>query len=76
MVVLQVSDEMAGLGLRRGDFIVDINGETPVSSQTYLQAIKRVPATANIRIVYVRGGEDALLTVPPGKLNRPGVSGR
>jgi hypothetical protein len=76
MVVLNVSDEMAGLGIKRGDLIADINGDTPVSSQTYLAAIARVPPTANIRIVYVRAGEDALLTIPPGKLNRPGLAGR
>lgn len=71
VVVLNVSEELAALGLRRGDLLVDVNGEVPAAPLTFLQALGRARPNAPIRIVYVRDGEDVLLEIPPGALGRP-----
>src|SRR5690606_26947978 len=71
VVVLHVSEELEALGLRRGDLIVDVNGDVPLTPMTFLSALGHARPTAAVRIVYVREGEDALLEIPPGAAGRP-----
>src|SRR5690606_21483450 len=61
LLVLQVSEEMGALGLRRGDLVVDVNGDVPRNAAQFIEAVSLVRPTTAIRIVYVRDGEDHLL---------------
>jgi uncharacterized protein len=75
LLVMHVSEEMAELGLRRGDLVVDVNGDVPRTPMAFVQALGWSRPTDAVRIVYLREGEERLLLVPPGSLGRP-VAGR
>jgi type II secretory pathway component PulC len=75
-VVLHVTAEVSGLGLQRGDLLVEVNGDVPTAGLQFVEALTRVRAADTIRIVYVRDGVETLLRIPPGYLGRPAIAGQ
>jgi uncharacterized protein len=65
------------VGLRRGDFIVKVNGEALESPMDFFDAVRRTPAAVPVRITYWREGNEyeVELSADVPSPDRPGQPG-
>ncbi|HUF77486.1 MAG TPA: bifunctional nuclease domain-containing protein, partial [Thermoanaerobaculia bacterium] len=73
LVVRSAVGAAARLGLRRGDFVVAVDGIVAATPMEFLDAVRAAPFAAPVAVTYWRDGEEAtveLLPEPPAR--RPG----
>lgn len=70
LVVRSAVGTAARLGLRRGDFVVAVDGSVAATPMEFLDAVRAAPFAAPVAVTYWRDGEEAtveLLPEPPAR---------
>lgn len=78
MVILH-STRRAATGLRRGDLVLDVNGEIPATARDFLRALRLGDPASPSRLIILRDGEESLVELSrdaggiPAELPRRGT---
>lgn len=70
LVVRSAVGSAARLGMRRGDYVVEVDGVVPETPMEFLDAVRAAPFAAAVTVTYWRDGEEAtveLLPDPPAR---------
>jgi uncharacterized protein len=76
VLVTRASGESARAGLRRGDLILEVNGQTPVEPIEFLDALRESPFGDPVRLRYWRKGAEHEVEVLPAAPEVPRRRGR
>ncbi len=63
VLVLAVRDEAVDAGLRRGDLIIEVNGQVPAAPIAFFEAVRATRPGGEVRIRYLRDGNEHTATL-------------
>jgi S1-C subfamily serine protease len=64
VVVVQISARGAGLGLQRGDLIIEVNGMVPKTPLAFFEAMRGGGRATSALVKYWRGGAEREVRIP------------